>query len=235
MYQGFRVCIASMEMQPRRTLMRMVKQAAGWRSEADAPAIPYIRSIHGWLSDKLWLFAVTGTAKSERMLEVFEYAHKRYGINLFVIDSLAKCGFDEDDYNGQKQFVDRLADWKNRLGVHVMLVAHPRKNGGEEQDTGKMDVRGSAAVTDMADQGGTIWRNKKKQAAIQKAQSKGQEPDEETRNKPDAVLFWWKNRNGTWEGQLSLWWHEPSNQYLGAQNQPPMTYVEWSFRDEATA
>lgn len=48
------------------------------------------------------MFDVTGTAKTRRILEVFAYAARRYGIRFFIIDNLAKCGLGEDDYNGQK-------------------------------------------------------------------------------------------------------------------------------------
>src|SRR5690606_29082752 len=87
-YQGTRCCIASMEMQPKLTLQRMVRQAAGLTGHDPVPSIPYIRAIQAWLDERLWLFAVTGTAKADRMLEVFSYAHRRYGVGLFVIDSL---------------------------------------------------------------------------------------------------------------------------------------------------
>jgi hypothetical protein len=45
-----------------------------------------------WFSDRLWVFKLTGTAKADRLLEIFAYARRRYGIELFVIDNLAKCG-----------------------------------------------------------------------------------------------------------------------------------------------
>src|SRR5690606_26770627 len=146
-----RACIASMEMQPRLTLQRMVKQAAGMSGvmqRDEIPSIPHIRAIQSWLDDKLWLFAVTGTAKADRMLQVFQYAHKRYEIGLFVIDSLAKCGLAEDDYNGQKLFVERLKDFTIDTNAHVLLITHPRKSSSEDDQPGKMDVRGAQSITD---------------------------------------------------------------------------------------
>lgn len=65
-----------------------------------------------WFSDRLWVFKLTGTAKADRLLEIFAYARRRYGIDLFVIDNLAKCGLDEEDYGGQKEFIDTLCDFK---------------------------------------------------------------------------------------------------------------------------
>ena len=40
-----------------------------------------------WLSDKIWIFALVGTGKVDRMLQVFEYAFRRHGIKHFLIDS----------------------------------------------------------------------------------------------------------------------------------------------------
>jgi hypothetical protein len=35
-----------------------------------------------WFSDRLWVFKLTGTAKADRLLEIFAYARRR--IELFV-------------------------------------------------------------------------------------------------------------------------------------------------------
>ncbi|XBY07296.1 hypothetical protein ABR759_20570 [Escherichia coli] len=58
------------------------------------------------------MFGLTGTAKADRLIEIFDYARRRYGIQLFIIDSLMKCGIGDDDYNGQKAFVDSICDFK---------------------------------------------------------------------------------------------------------------------------
>lgn len=233
MYQGHRVCIASMEMQPKLTLQRMIRQAQGHNGTEQTPSIPFIRTAQEWFSDKLWLFNVTGTTKADRMLEVFDYARRRYGIELFVVDSLAKCGMAEDDYNAQKAFIEALCDFKNEHSVHVLLVSHPRKSGSEEQQPGKMDVRGGQAITDLVDNGFTLWRNKKKQAALNLPESKRSKSDEEQIDMPDAFLTVWKQRNGEWEGKWGLWWKNASLQFVESESTRPMQYV--SFQAEEVA
>lgn len=49
----------------------------------------------------------------------------------FVVDSLAKLGMAEDDYNGQKQAMEAIVGFAHEMGVHVHLVAHPRKADDE--------------------------------------------------------------------------------------------------------
>lgn len=115
MQQGSRVCIASLELKPKRLLMRLTRQAAGIANPTEA----YIRAIHEWYDNKLWLFDLVGTAKAERLLEVFKYAYQRYQIDTFVIDSFMKCGISEDDYQAQKELIEKLSDFKNEHECHI--------------------------------------------------------------------------------------------------------------------
>lgn len=228
---GERCCIASMEMPPRRTLHRMTRQITG----LSQPSIPFIRAAHDWLSDKLWMFAVVGTAKADRIIDVFRYARQRYGITQFVVDSLAKCGIPEDDYNGQKAFVERLVDFCHEHECHVHLVAHARKGQDENQAPGKLDVKGTGALTDMVDNVVSVWRNKRKEKAIEDAKSEMMETPEETAARPDAALIVSKQRNGDWEGQINLWFDHESLQYLGSPSHSPRPYIEFSTGMEAHA
>ena len=225
-----RCCIASMEMPARRTLHRMVRQITGLAQ----PSIPFIRAAHDWLGDKLWLFAVVGTAKADRIIEVFRYARQRYGITQFVVDSLAKCGIPEDDYNGQKAFVERLVDFCHEHECHVHLVAHARKGQDENQAPGKLDVKGTGALTDMVDNVVTVWRNKRKEKMLEDTTDLSETP-EETAARPDAALIVSKQRNGEWEGQINLWFDRDSLQYLGQPHHTPRPYIEFSSATEASA
>jgi twinkle protein len=218
---GWRACVASMEFRPPKWLKRMVRQGAG-RSN---PSQAFIRHSMGWLSSWLWVFDATGTAKSDHILETFGYAAKRYGVELFVIDNLAKCGFDEDDYNGQKQFVDRLTDFAKEYNVAVILVAHMKKQADESHDGGKMGVKGSGAITDMVDTVLSIWRNKPKEEKVRKLESIGGELDDELVGQPDAVLACHKQRNGEDEPKLALWFDRDSHQFLPSPRSGPITYV----------
>jgi twinkle protein len=152
-------CIASMEMHPEKTLARMVRQ---WTKIPD-PSPEQIRQAMEILNGSVWIFDVVGTAKRKRLAEVFEFAFHRYGVRQFVIDSLSKCGIGEDDYNGQKAFVDTLGDFAKSTGSHVHLVAHARKGADEYRPPGKMDVKGTGALTDMVDNVLCVYRNKPKE------------------------------------------------------------------------
>lgn len=228
----WRACVASMEFRPAKWLKRMVRQACG-RSD---PAAAFIPHAMRWMGERLWVFDATGTAKADVILETFGYAAKRYGVELFVIDNLAKCGFDEDDYNGQKGFVDRLTDFAKTNNVAVLLVAHMRKGNDENADAGKMGIKGSGAITDMVDTVLSIWRNKPKEEAIRRAESKREDVPADVQEKPDALLSCHKQRNGESEPRIALWFDLDSHQFMGSPKARPFSYIPpLEVRDEGVA
>lgn len=224
MEQDCRVCIASLELKPKRLLMRLTRQAGGLAK----PTEGYIRAIHDWYSERLWVFDLVGNAKSERLLEVFRYARQRYDIKTFVIDSFMKLDIAEDDYNGQKAFLEKLCDFKNEYNCHVHLVAHPRKGADETKHPGKLDTRGAGAITDLADNCFAVWRNKAKEEKIRILTAQGKQPDEELLREIDAVWICDKQRNGEWEGKIGLWFDPASFQYLNHASQKPTQFVNYS-------
>lgn len=219
---GERCCVASMEFKPERWLRRLTRQACG-RPE---PSDRYIRAVHEWYRGKLWAFSAVGTTKASRILEVFRYAVRRYGIRYFVVDNLAKCGFPEDDYNGQKAFIDQLTDFARDYEAHVQVCVHMRKGESEDKPAGKMDVKGTGAITDMVDTVLVIWRNKKKEEDRRVAEQAG-EPFNEAEH-PDAVLKCVKQRNGEHEPTLKLWFCGRSHQFLERHGGRAHQYVRWS-------
>lgn len=202
MAKGERVCIASMEMSPVATMERICRQAAG---EA-MPKIKYIRELHKWTDGKLWLYDQHGTVKAERILTVMRYCHEELKITQFVIDSLMKCGMDEDDYNGQKRFIDQICAHAKDTGMHVHLVAHSRKGKDEMSAPGKMDVKGTGAITDQVDNVMTVWRNKQKEADL----LNGKTTDDQ---QPDTMIICDKQRHYAWEGRIGLWFDKESFQF----------------------
>ena len=205
MLQGARVCIASLEMKPERVLMRLTRQLLATAS----PDATLIKQAQEWFANKLWLFELVGTAKTERLLEVFLYAHQQYGVDVFLLDSILKCNIADDDYNAQKAFIEKLCDFKNRYSCHVHVVAHPRKGVDETNMPGKFDIKGTGSISDLADNCFTVWRNKEK------------------KNARDADCVWAcsKQRNGEWEGKFALWFDKKSYQYIETANQKAVPMV----------
>jgi twinkle protein len=199
-----RWCVASMEMPAPVHLKRVVSQICG-------PMLPNTKDVVSramrWTEGRCWIFNVRGTTKAHRIIEVFRYAWRKYGIHHFIVDSLAKCGFAEDDYNTQKQFVEQLQDFAQETHTHVFLVTHARKRDDEYDPPGKMDVKGSGGITDMADNVLAVWRNKKKEDLVQSGGVPSQDDS-------DALLIVHKQRNKGWEGKVKLSYDRVCHQYL---------------------
>lgn len=210
--QGQRACIASFEVRGPKTMKRMVRQATGQK----LPSQKYIRQVMEWTRNRLWIFDHVGSARIDRILEVFEYAFRRYNVRWFVIDSLTKCGIREDDYDKQKEFVDMLANFVNVHNVGIILVAHTRKQDDETDPPGKFDVRGHASITDLIHNGVTVWRNKPKELARELYAQNGVLPESQMAklNEPDALMIFWKIREAEEkEPRLGLYFDDESLQY----------------------
>jgi len=219
--QGERVCVASFEMKPVSTLKRMLRQFA----MNDRPGEAAVGKLMDWAKDRYWLYDQLGTVRPEMVYAVIRYCADQLRIKHIVIDSLMKCVRGEDDYNGQKDFVDMLTGLARDLDVHIHLVHHVRKGENEDKVPGKFDGKGSGAISDQVDQVLTVWRNKKKERTVEKLLRAGQVIDEEIKKSPDAMLICDKNRHGEWEGSVALWYHPQSLQYTGVSRCIPLDMV----------
>jgi twinkle protein len=219
--QGEKACVASMEFKPHKWIARLVRQACA----VSNPSNQYIETAMNWLAGGLWVFDVATTAKTNLLLEVFAYARKRYGVTLFVIDNLSKLNIDLDDYNRQREFIDEITDFAKQHDVHVFLVAHMKKGEDDARPGGKFDVKGSGAITDLADNVLVWWRNRVKEDKVRKGID-GLELDE-LEKLPDAVCRCEKQRNGDDEPRINLWWHADSHQFIGSKDGRPREYLQW--------
>lgn len=182
MHQSFRVAIASMELRGERTLHRMICQA----QENASPSEQEIKECLNWLTGKLWIYDVVGTIQPKLLLELMEYSYARHGVQIFVIDSLMKCQVGQDDYDGQRIFLNQLYQFANETETHVNLVAHSRKGDSETQHPGKMDVLGSSTIINQASNILIVCRNKEKEERLR-------EPNyiikEEDNKEADATVY----------------------------------------------
>lgn len=228
---GTRCCVASMEYRTPLWLMHMHKQASGNGSPPEA----FVRAINRKFNETLWAFDVPAKSKASRILEVFAYARRRYAIELFAIDNLTKCGFADDDYSGQKAFTEALSDFARDTQAHVMLVAHMRKGEDENKPAGKMSVKGSGGITDMADTVIEVWRNKPKEKAVAIATHTNQPIPEKYVDAADTMLLTHKQRATGKEPAVKLWFDQGSTQFLAHEDHRARPLVSWSAINGAAA
>lgn len=222
--QDTRVCIASFEMKPTKTVERMGRQ---WTHaslyDPEIMGDPYERrtlleryaDFKTWTDGKLWLYDQQGTVQWKQVCAVARYAAQELGIKHFVVDNLAKCVKDEDDYNGQKAFVDELCAIARDEDIHIHLVHHLKKPDTVNGKPTKGAIKGSGAITDQPDNVILVHRNKAKERSANKSPTDA-----------DTLLIVEKQRNGEgWEGEISLYFDRQSQQFLAGHNSEPMEFI----------
>lgn len=205
-YQGERVMNASFEMSAPRQMQRMSRQAYA----GEFPNLQFLPEFHRWTDGRLWIYDHMGDIEWKRVMAVLRYARERFGITQFVVDSLMKCVRGEDDYNGQKDFVNALCIFAQSNGVHVHLVHHVRKGESEHKAPGKFDIRGASSITDLVDNVFIVWRDKRA------AQSGS--------GQPTAQVLCEKQRHGAWEGSFGFWFDDAAQQYLEHEHAQAIRY-----------
>lgn len=224
--QGALACVASLEYKPARWLRNITTQASAKSSEPMTR--DYGQAVFDWIKRNLWVFDVSG-AKVGSILEVFEYARRRYGIDLFVIDNLQKCGIADDDYAAQKIFAEKLSDFARDHDVHVILVHHVNKSS-DEGPRHSSAIKGSGGITDMANNVIIWWRNRKKEREIEAAA--GKPIDEDLLDQCDAMMIVEKQRETGDTPKVLLWFDKHCKQFKEKRDGRPKQYVRYSGEPE---
>jgi twinkle protein len=232
--QGEKVCVASFEMKPVTTIGRMVRMFAMTNPFSPeyqgGSGLEVLDGLYddfgGWTTNSLWLYDQTGTAYPDTVLGMVKYCAKELGITHIFIDSLMKCVKAEDDYNGQKDFVDQLCAIAKDVDVHIHLVHHLKKPAKEGEMPDKHDTKGSGSITDQVDNLFMVWRNKPKEDSIRSQGSSSNKRDE-----PDSYLLCRKQRNyeGSADGEpiISLWRHRDAGCFVGEAGAPAQFFPNY--------
>jgi twinkle protein len=179
---GRRSLIASLEVPPRKLLRNILRQVFGRpRARDEVEARRWVQ----WEAQFFWVYAHVGEAKLDRVLEVWRYGARKYGIKYFLLDSLmCVAGLQGEDYDGQKDVMNQLLQFAIRENVHVFLVCHSKKPDARRPEgkhwPGKYDISGSGNISNLAWNVWCVWRNKEKEQQIGLANElQGGDPDRE--------------------------------------------------------
>lgn len=231
MSQGQKICISNFELKPHQTIERMARMFCGMNPYSTEfqgdDAIASFEALYDhfaeWSNGKLWIYDQHGMAEASKVIGVTRYCARELKIDHIFVDNLAKCVKGEDDYNGQKLFVDQLFTSARDENIHVHLVHHLRKSNKETDFIDKNDFKGSGSITDQPDNLIGVWRNKAKENDVKLKGSMSKMVDD-----PDVVLKVFKQRN--YEGsvddepQISLWFDRDSWQYKASPNDKIMRF-----------
>lgn len=230
--QGSKVCIASFEMPPEVTTERLVRQVTG----VQHPTPEYQRAASEWLDGGyfLWNDPKEGImADISNVLEDFEYIHRRFGVDVFVLDSLTlMTNVMDSEATGVHNILTRICDFKRRFPVTIFLITHVRKGDQTRGKTGKDDIKGAGTITDLADTVLMLNPNKKKRAEKEKEKITRQPADKDLMSQPDLWVECVKNRNGSFHGAMSFNIHDKSLQMVPV-GMPQKKFFNWSATNES--
>jgi len=221
--QNLKVCIASYEMKPVTTIVRMLRQFAG--ENINVPLTHdkegYIRGVLGrftnFIDENLYLYDQQGSTTPQKTIAMARYCAVELNIKHIFIDSLMKCVVAEDSLNEQKSFVDELCALARDHHVHIHLVHHIRKLQSEEIQPSKTDLKGSGSIADQVDNVFLVWRNKKKE----NARRNNEDYDEK---QPDMFLMCQKQRNGEAEEFYGMYFEHNSQQFVDSLGGQPIDF-----------
>jgi twinkle protein len=233
--QGETVAIASFELKPVMTVQRLARMyiqtnpfAPEYQNDSGRKAIEDLYDeFFGFTDGKLWIYDHQGSIDMDRVIGMVRYCAKEKGIKHIFVDNLAKCVKNEDDYNGQKFFIDEMMSIAKDYACHIHVVHHVKKPAKEVDRPDKNDIKGSGSIADQPDNVFLVWRNKAKEDGLKEFQMDKQD-------EPDQVLFCKKQRNyeGGDDGEptILLWFDRDSTQYLAGPQEKPMFFPNFPHR-----
>ena len=164
LHRGSSVFLASLEEDPRRIIFKLAGTAAGTRE----PTAHQVQWFIDAYAKRFRLWGVIGIAQHLRLLAlVRELAAQN--IRHVILDSLMCLDVANDSTEGQRQFANLLATTARASGVHIHLVAHPRKPQKSGQESDLNDIAGAREIGGVADNVIFIRRDTDRQSYAQNA------------------------------------------------------------------
>lgn len=157
--KGFKVGIWSGEMQDWRFQgwinqiaagKSYVKKKQGYENLYYTPT-NYCERIENWLDNKLFLYNNSYGSKWEQLFNDIKELVESEKVQLIILDNLAALsidGYDGEKYSRQTKFILDVKDYAKQKNIHIILVAHPRK---ESTFLRKESISGTADLTNIAD------------------------------------------------------------------------------------
>ncbi len=210
-------CIMSFEMTPARTIDRMLSQCVGRSADTDSA----LMALQG-LGKRIYVLNKVGGVSPTFVYGAIIDACRTYKCQHIFVDNLMKCcdEFGDDGMNGTKNFVATLCELAKAFKCHIWLVHHVRKSEKETDKVDKYSIRGAAVVTDQADNILILQRNLQKEKDFdEKGYDKRVDLEE-----PDSTLTVAKQRNGSWQGRIPLWYSVEYMAFTPTADRSPLCF-----------
>jgi hypothetical protein len=214
MREGHKVGVCSLELNAE----DIIEQFAEISATVSRPAEGYVKRWCDWADDKLVIYDKLDSIQPHdaiRMAIKFAKPEKEenegdgvgLGCRLIILDCLMMMGVC-DDLEREREFVQTLKRVAAKFKVTIILVHHmkkPQGEKGEHDSPGKYQFNGSSHISNTPDTILVAWHDKRQAALRAKVEDMGVGDPKYDPKLRDMLLSTVKQRNGKYEGGISLW------------------------------
>jgi twinkle protein len=222
--------IASFEQMSTMTLGSMLKQFSADKNIAHDKD-KYQKAFNN-LAPFITIYNSVDRTDPEKLIETFTYAHKRKGINRFVVDNVMSLDSDRDNNAEQAKIAHLFRKFTKDYPIHLFVIAHPRKPSAKEEAAtappSVADIRGASEWGDIPENIITVWRNAKKHETMAEMIKDGRDSIEISNydsSIPDGKIYCRKQRATGEYPMENLWFHKDSQRFT-IKPMPPTPFIE---------
>lgn len=174
--------------------------------------------LYDALSPFVTIYDTFERTNPQKIIDDFTYAHKRKGINRFIVDNVMSLSTNRDDNAAQAKAAHLFREFTKKYPVHLFVVAHPRKPPSDTADhpPKQSDIRGAGEWGDIPENIITIWRNLKKQEDIEEMKYDKRadfEINNFDRQIPDGKILVRKQRATGSTPMKNVWFHNDTQRF----------------------
>lgn len=223
--------IASFEQMSTMTLASMLKQFSANKNIAHNRD-EYNKAFNA-LAPFITIYNSVDRTDPIKLIETFTYAHKRKGINRFVVDNVMSLDSDRDNNAEQAKIAHLFRKFTKDYPIHLFVIAHPRKSGNREDSASPQtvaDIRGASEWGDIPENIVTVWRNAKKHEDIAEMTKDGRDAIDIRnfdRSIPDGKIYCRKQR-ATGEYPMENLWFDKDSQRFTIKPLAPTPFTDLS-------
>jgi hypothetical protein len=229
--KGKQNCIASFEQPPELTFSQILTQFTAY------PNLPYtddFEPAYDHLSNLVFMYKSMERADPKHLISTFIHAHKRYGVDTFVINNVMTMNIDRGDNTAQAEAIDGLRVFVSKYPVHLHIVAHPRKPPeNTSKPPGMAEIRGASEWGDMPHNIITVWRDMAKSERM--AEMVDSDFDSADINKffestPCGKLIVRKQRTTGETPLTNFWFHKETKRFTSKPAGPMPMYSQCPWK-----
>lgn len=225
--QGKMCCVASFEQPSELTFAQIL---TGFSAYPNLPNTKEFDPAYAFMSQQVFMYKSRKRTDPKHLIQTFTHAHKRYGIDSFVIDNVMTMDIDRGDNTAQAAAADLVRVFAAEYPVHVHVVAHPRKPmENTSKPPGMAEIRGASEWGDIPNNVLTVWRD------MSKAERVAEMMDQDDVYTPKEIKEFWvstpcgkiiarKQRATGVLPMASFFFHNETKRFMSKPGEPSPMY-----------